>query len=320
MSRQYLREIPSGSSVSMVCLVRSKALRAARNGTLYIEMELADKSGSLPTRMWNATQEVFDSLEIDGFVEVSGRIETYRNQLQMVVNSINLAREADIDLADFLPCTEHDTGKMLKELRKIASSVKRPYLKSLLDAFFADDKFCEQLATAPAAVTYHHAVIGGLLEHTLSVAELAVQVAERYPKIDRDLLIAGSIFHDIGKIDELSYHRSFQYTDSGQLIGHIVLGLLQVEERAKRIDGFPGNLLDQLRHLMLSHHGEYDFGSPKLPMSVEAVALHHIDNLDAKINAFNQIIENDRDPSTAWTEWSRMFERRLYKGPSRESE
>jgi len=318
MKKRYLRELESGAAVDQALLVRSKALRAARNGTFYIELELADRSGSMPARLWNATRDLFESFEADSFVRVLGRVETYRDQLQMVVNSITNARDSDIDPADFFPATERDVNEMLASLKKVAAQVKEKHLLALLDAFFEDEDFCREFSRAPAAVQYHHAVLGGLLEHSLSVAELAVEIAPRYPAVDADLLVTGAILHDIGKIDELTYARSFGYSDSGNLVGHVVLGLLRVEGKARLIEDFPPHLLGTLRHLILSHHGEYEYGSPKLPMSVEAVALHHLDNLDAKLNAFQKIIEEDLDPTSMWTEWSRMFERRLYKGQPKE--
>jgi len=320
MPRQYLRDLSSGSPVAQTFIVRAKALRAARNGTLYIELELADRSGSISARIWNASRNLFDSFDTDAFVEVIGHVETYREQLQMVVNSIKVARDADVDPADFFPTTERDVGEMLQLLQQICSTVEQPHLRALLDAFFDEAELCDAFCKAPAAVRYHHATLGGLLEHTLSVAELAVQIAQRYPSLDADLLAAGAILHDIGKIDELAYSRSFNYTDAGQLVGHLTLGLLRVEQKAAQIDGFPAKLLDSLRHLILSHHGEYQFGSPKLPMTLEAVALHHLDNLDAKLNGFQKLIDEDLDPNSAWTEWSRMFERRLYKGYKQQPE
>lgn len=316
MKKHYLRDLESGAVVEdEVFLVRSKTLRAARNGTLYIELELADRSGSMPARYWNATREIFESFDADSYARVSGQLETYRDQLQMRVHSIQPEEEANVDLVDFLPTTDKDIGGMFARLKELVRQVHHKHLQALLDAFFADEEFCRALRRCPAAVQYHHAVLGGLLEHTLSVAELAAQIAPRYPNLNADLLLTGAILHDIGKIDELTSDRSFGYSDAGNLIGHLVLGVLRIEEKARQIDGFPKDILNTLRHLLLSHHGEYEYGSPKLPMSLEAVALHHLDNLDAKLSAFQQILSQDLDPSDAWTGWSRMFERRLYKGP-----
>jgi 3'-5' exoribonuclease len=202
---------------------------------------------------------------------------------------------------------------MFSELKQIAGSIKQPYLLKLLKLFFSDKDFCRDFCSAPAAVQYHHAFLGGVLEHTLSVAKLGEKIAPLYPDLNKDLLICGIILHDIGKISELSYEKNFQYSDEGQLVGHLISGVLMVEEKAKQIDGFPKTLLDLLRHLILSHHGEYEWGSPKLPMTVEALALHYLDNIDAKIHAFNKAITNDKDSSNNWTGYNKMFDRRLFK-------
>ncbi|HJO56039.1 MAG TPA: HD domain-containing protein, partial [Candidatus Scalindua sp.] len=181
------------------------------------------------------------------------------------------------------------------------------------DLFFNDKDFCGGFCSAPAAVQYHHAFLGGLLEHTLSVAKLGSNIAPLYPSLNKDLLICGIILHDIGKISELCYEKSFHYSDEGQLIGHLISGVLMVEEKAKQIDDFPKTLLDLLRHLILSHHGEYEWGSPKLPMTLEALVLHYLDNIDAKIHAFDKAISSDKDSSDNWTIYNRMLERKLFK-------
>ncbi len=202
---------------------------------------------------------------------------------------------------------------MFAELKQIAGSIKQSHLKSLLNLFFNDKDFCRGFCSAPAAVQYHHAFLGGLLEHTLSVAKLGSNIAPLYPSLSRDLLICGIILHDIGKISELCYEKSFHYSDEGQLIGHLISGVLMVEEKAKQIDDFPKTLLDLLRHLILSHHGEYEWGSPKLPMTLEALVLHYLDNIDAKIHAFDKAISSDKDSSDNWTIYNRMLERKLFK-------
>jgi 3'-5' exoribonuclease len=229
------------------------------------------------------------------------------------MKSISKTNQEDIKLEDYLPSTEKDVNEMFSKLKQIAASIKQPYLLKLLNLFFSDKDFCRDFCSAPAAVQYHHAFLGGVLEHTLSVAKLGEKIAPLYPDLNKDLLICGIILHDIGKISELCYEKNFQYSDEGQLIGHLISGVLMVEEKAKQIDGFPKTLLDLLRHLILSHHGEYEWGSPKLPMTVEALALHYLDNIDAKIHAFNKAITNDKDPSNNWTGYNKMFDRRLFK-------
>ena len=319
MARTYARELRSGEPVTQIFLVRNKQVRTSRNGNLYLELELGDRSGSIESRMWDVDRELAESFEGDDFVHVTGTVETYRNQLQLKVDALHFCDEDSVDLSEFLPTTDKDIKELLAEIRRVVDAIKEPHLHRLLLDFFEDKTFRTRFCRAPAAVRYHHAFLGGLLEHTVGVVQLAEDVLRRHPEINGDLLLAGAILHDIGKIDEMSCTRSFQYTDQGELIGHVVLGAMIVQEKAAAIDDFPRHTIDLLTHIILSHHGEYEWGSPKLPMSVEAVALHHLDNIDAKLNAFRQIIDNDQDPLSSWTEWSRMFERRLYKGPRDDS-
>ena len=310
---KLLLEHDSGDVIEKVLLVRDKQLKTARTGKLYLDLELTDRSGALPAKVWDATRELFDSFGVDDFVEVKGRVETYRNQLQLNVVSLVPREPSEVDLTELLPHTTRDVDEMLAELEQYAQLVEQPKLRELLEAMLGDERICRGLRLAPAAVQYHHPFIGGLLEHTVGVCRLTCSVIEEHPELDADLLLTGAILHDIGKIDELVYDRTFRYGDQGNLLGHLIIGMLMIEEKVRTIEDFPSPLLDMLRHLILSHHGEYEWGSPKLPMTAEAIALHHIDNLDAKVNAFQRLVQQDRDPDSQWTEWSRMFGRRLYK-------
>ena len=267
----------------------------------------------IDARMWDASTPFFESLGNDTFLRIKGRTEIYQNKIQLIIKHISKTNQEDIKLEDYLPGTEQDVSEMFSELKQIVSSIKQPHLKNLLNLFFSDKDFCKGFCSAPAAVQYHHAFLGGLLEHTLSVAKLGDTIAPLYPELNRDLLICGIILHDIGKISELCYEKNFHYSDEGQLIGHLISGVLMVEEKAKQINDFPKTLLDLLRHLILSHHGEYEWGSPKLPMTLEAITLHYLDNIDAKIHAFNKAISGDKDPSDNWTNYNKMFERKLFK-------
>ncbi len=313
MPRKYISELNGGTTIDEIFLVQNKDLRTTKNGSLYIQAQLSDRTGMIDARMWDASTPFFESLDDDTFLKIKGRTEIYQNKIQLIIKQISKTSQEEIKLEDYLPGTEQDVGKMFAELKQISSSIKQPHLKSLLNLFFNDKDFCMDFCSAPAAVQYHHAFLGGLLEHTLSVAKLGNNIAPLYPSLNRDLLICGIILHDIGKISELCYEKSFHYSDEGQLIGHLISGVLMVEEKAKQIDDFPKTLLDLLRHLILSHHGEYEWGSPKLPMTLEALALHYLDNIDAKIHAFNKAITNDKDSSDNWTNYSRMFERKLFK-------
>ena len=314
MARIPVIDLESGQAVDEVFLVRSKLLREARNGSLYMQLELGDRTGRIPARMWDAQQELFDTFQPDDFVRVKGRVETYQNRLQMIVRAVERQPESSVDASLFLPTTNKDVDAMFDRLIEIAKTVKHPGLRKLLAAFLKDPDTAARFRRCPAAVQNHQAFLGGLLEHTLGVSELALVAAERYPDLDRDLLIAGVILHDIGKIDELAYDRSFSYTDSGELLGHLYIGARMIEERARDIDELSPETTQALVHLVLSHHGAYEYQSPKLPMTAEALTVHHLDNLDAKLSAFRAAMLRDRDPESRWTEWNRMFERRLFKG------
>ena len=314
MDRIMIEDLKSGDDATQIFLLRSKALRSARNNSLYMQLELSDRTGMIPGRMWDAKQEVFDTFQPDDFVRVKGRVETYQNKLQLVVHSIEPRPESEVDVADFIPTSHKDIGEMYDRLIEIAKVVKHPGLRKLLASFLKDEETAEKLKRCPAAVSYHHAVIGGLLEHTLGVSELALVVVDQYPDLDRDMLIAGTILHDIGKMKEFAYERNFSYTDSGELLGHLYMGARMIEEHAADIPEMTPEKTKELAHLILSHHGAYEYQSPKLPMTAEALAVHHLDNLDAKINAFRSAMLKDRDPESRWTEWNRMFERKLFKG------
>ena len=254
---------------------------------------------------------------LDGadFVRVSGRVEVYQNSLQLVITTIRRVPDENVSVEDFLPRTEQDVDELSEKLLKIAATVQNRHLRQLLDAFLNDEEFVRRLKACPAAVSYHQPYLGGLLEHTVSVVEMADYLASRYTKLDRELLLTGAILHDIGKIEELTWTKAFNYTDRGKLVGHLILAVEMIRERVHEIEDFPPHLYDLLSHLVLSHHGEYEWGSPKLPMTAEAIALHYLDNLDAKLEASTRIIEADRLTESNWTEYSRMFSRQLYRGP-----
>jgi len=313
MPRKFISQLNGGTTIDDIFLVQNKELRTTKNGSLYIQAQLSDRTGVIDARMWDASTPFFESLGNDTFLRIKGRTEIYQNKTQLIIKYISKTSQEDIKLEDYLPSTEQDVNKMYSALKQIVSSIKQPHLRGILNLFFSDKDFCRGFCSAPAAVQYHHAFLGGLLEHTLSVAKLGDTIAPLYPELNRDLLICGIILHDIGKMSELCYEKNFHYSDEGQLIGHLIAGVLMVEEKAKQMDDFPKTLLDLLRHMILSHHGEYEWGSPKLPMTLEALTLHYLDNIDAKIHAFNKAISDDKDSSDNWTNFNKMFERKLFK-------
>jgi 3'-5' exoribonuclease len=242
----------------------------------------------------------------------------YNGSLQIIIEAMRPTKESEVRLEDFLPVGPGDPDEQMARLKAIHDAVERPALKALVQAIWADEKLMADFKRAPAAERLHHAYLGGLLEHTLGVSEMGVRVCRQYPKLDRDVLVLGAFWHDLGKTRELAYADSFSYTDPGKLVGHLVIGVMMLEEKlaAVRAAGqeFPEELATVLRHLVLAHHGEYEFGSPKLPMTAEAFVLHHIDNLDAKLHAFFRDVAGDADPSRRWTGFNKMFGGSLYKG------
>jgi len=314
MQKKYLMEYVEGDAVTQTFLVSRAQLRTASNGSFFIDLDLGDKSGKMNAKVWKATRELFETFGADDFVKIRGTVETFRGQRQMRIESIMPVRDSAVNVADFLPVTDKEIEPMLKQVHDAIASIKSAPLRALLEAFFDDAELRKEFCTAPAAVSYHHPYLGGLLEHTTSMLVMGLDLVETRPELDRDLFITGLILHDIGKIDEFSYDRAFKYSDRGKLLGHLVIGADMIRDRAKAIPDFPQDLLDLLVHLVLSHHGEYEYGSPRLPMTVESLAVHHIDNLDAKMNAFVQIKKNAADPEAAWSDYSRMFQRELYIG------
>lgn len=313
MARKFVSEYKTGDTVDDIFLVRRKELKTARNGSQYIQAELGDRTGNFSCRMWDVTPLVYESFDVDDFVHVRGKVETYQNALQLNIRTITKTDPSSVNIADFLPRTEKDVDEMLATLRKVVKEMKDPALAALLNAFLDDESFVKYFMWAPAAVQLHHAFLGGLLEHTVSLVALAQKVLEHYPSLRRDLLLAGCLLHDIGKTRELGFHRTFQYTDEGGLLGHTVIGAMMVQEKAAALKDFPRETLMALQHMILSHHGEHEYGAPVRPCTPEAIALHHLDNLDAKIHEFTRAIAEDPNSESNWTEWHRMFERRLYK-------
>jgi len=313
MARTFIAEMRSGQPVDEVFLLRRCELKSTKTGSLYLAAVLADRTGQVEGRMWEASRTLYEALQEDAFVRVKGVAETYRNQLQISIKMITMADTASLRLGDFLPQAERSPKEMMAELREFLGQVEDEDYRRINAAFLADADFLAAFRTAPAAVSYHHAYLGGLLEHTLNLLRLAGPVLEQYPVLRKDLLLTAIFLHDVGKTRELRYTRTFTYTDSGQLVGHLVLGVLMLDEKARQIEAFPPDKLDLLRHCILSHHGQYDFGSPKLPMIAEAMALHYLDNLDAKIKDFAECLEADLQSKSDWTDYVPQFQRRLFK-------
>jgi 3'-5' exoribonuclease len=319
MSRRFVKDLADGEILEEVYLVADKQLRANRNGNLYIQMDLRDRTGVINARLWNSTDAQFRGFEPGDFLLIRGKVQLFQGTLQVILTHLERHEPQKIELTDFLPHTEHDVGKLLEKLRGFLRKSGNLHLKALAECFLIDSELMRAFSQVPAGVRNHHAYVGGLLEHVTNMLDVADRLAPLYPAVDRDLLAMGIFLHDIGKTRELNCGRVFAYTDEGQLIGHIALGVEMLNEKAAKVpeltgEPFPRELLWRLKHMVVSHHGELSFGSPVLPMTPEAIALHHLDNLDAKVHAFARDIREDRNPTTAWTPFNPSMNRRLYKG------
>jgi len=316
MAHKFVNEIEPGEAINDIYMVKEPILRSTTRGDLYIAMFLADKTGQLNGRMWQATETVYKALPKPGFIHIQGRSELYQNSLQIVINNISVIDPSKVCLDDFLARTDKDTVQMFKEVKQIVGRIKNPQLNTLVGEFLADTELMEKFCTAPGGVKLHHDYIGGLLEHTHNMLRVAAAILPLYPQVQADLVLAGIFLHDMGKTEELSYEMAFSYTDSGQLIGHIAQTLLLVNRKADHLaaTGTPVDkvILDALGHIILSHHGEYEFGSPKLPATPEAFMVYYIDDLDAKLNQVASAIDNELSDSN-WTAWKSALQTRLYR-------
>lgn len=316
-----VRDIKPNSAVKGIFLVREKNLALTRNGAPYLALSLSDKTGSIEGRIWDKSAESNSLFKKGEYVEIEAQAESFRDQTQLNILRISPCSTDSVNTADFLPSSVFDPEDMWRELKKSSRQISDPYLTRLLQSFFNDDHFVTAFKTAPAAKRMHHAYLAGLLEHTLSVTRIIRGIIPNYSDIDRDLLISGTILHDIGKIREFTYppsHNYFDYTDEGRLVGHLVTGAQMVREKMQKIPNFPRETALLLEHLILSHHGEYEYGSPKRPKTIEAFALHFADDLDAKINALNCLKMNRADNSAVWSAFFPPLERYLYLGADSE--
>ena len=324
MSRRSVADLADGDAIDDVFLVSDKQLRANRQGNLFLQLELRDRTGAIAARMWNATEQQFRSFESGAFVRVKGKVQLFQGSLQVIFSNFECVSTEGLPMADFLPQTENDVSRMYERCRTLLRG-QTPALRALAEAFWIDEKLIDALCRAPAGIRNHHAYLGGLLEHVVNMMEVADRILPLYPDLNRDVLLMGIFLHDIGKVRELSYEHAFGYTDEGQLLGHLNIGVEILEEKIRRVpeltgEPFPAELTLRLKHMILSHHGTHEFGSPRLPMTPEAIALHHIDNLDAKIHTYVREIKDDRQGTSAWTPYNNATQRRLFKGLSENSD
>ncbi len=322
MSRRFITQFGERENVDQVFLVADKQLRANRNGNLYLQLRLSDRTGSITGMLWNASDQIYGSFDNGDYLRVQATTQYYNSALQLIVNRIDRVDAKEIDETDFMTLAATDVDRLAARLAEMLRGVENPHLRNLAECFLMDEDFMGKFSRAPAGVKNHHAFHGGLLDHVVSLMELVSVVAPRYPDIDGELLFMGAFLHDMGKIHELTYDRDLGYSDEGQLIGHVVMAVGMLDEKireSEKLAGetFPEELRLRLQHMIVSHHGEYEFGSPKLPMTLEAIALHYLDNLDAKIHSVGQLIREDVNSDSSWTPYQAALGRKLFKGEAK---
>jgi 3'-5' exoribonuclease len=285
MKTPFVTDLGSEQVITTFFLVHEKEIRNTREGKSYLRLELGDRSGTIEARMWDLFETIAKDINRDDFVKVQARVEIYRNKPQLALQQVRRAKPEEIDLVDFLPHTKEDVDKLYERLLEYAGAIRNPWLKILVAGIITDPKIAPRYKRAPAAKVMHHAFIGGLLEHVVGLCALAQLLARQYAELDVDLLLTAAMLHDVGKLDELCYERAIGYTTEGQLLGHIVMELETVSRAMDGIAGFPAPLKTVVQHMLISHHGQYEFGSPKLPMIREAMVFHYMDDLDSKMAA-----------------------------------
>jgi 3'-5' exoribonuclease len=315
--KTYINEIKENDHVDSLFLVREKSLSITKSGNAYLRMILVDRSGEMEGRIWTSADLFSGAFEKDDFVQVKGKAVSFQDHLQLNITQIERVEEEGIVLSDFFPMTEKDIDAMFLTLMETGQQIKDPYLSQLLRLFWEDESFVDKFKMAPASTRLHHTYIGGLLEHTLSLTQLVLRNAVHYTGLNLDLLITASILHDLGKVDELSYHRSFDYSDEGRLLGHIILGMERLENKIRQLSDFPKDLAVQLKHLLISHHGQYEWGSPRKPMTLEAIMLHYLDNLDAKMNGIQQFLKTQVSEGSRFSRYHPSFEQSFYLPPQK---
>jgi len=314
LKSQFVKDLRLGDLVEDIFVVSRISVGYHDHGE-YLRLRLADSSGKISAVMWQGATEAFESVRGGDLARVEGRVEAYRGELQLkVVYLCRIDSYEDLNPEDFLPKSRFSSTELLERLRQFVEEIQNKFCRSILELFLADEEFQNLFRRAPGGKMWHHATIGGLLEHTLWVTGLCRAVVPFYPKIDKDLLITGAILHDIGKVQELRYDIAFDYTNRGRLLGHVILGDELLRSYAAQVEGFPDELLMRLRHMMLSHHGDIE-RSPVLPMTLEASLLHYIDNMDAQINASIREMEKSTDPSREWTDYVNLLGRSLFMKP-----
>jgi len=313
MKSPFISDLKPNQVITTTFLVHLKDVRQKKSGDPYLSLLLGDRTGEIDAKMWDNVADVMETFERDDFVKVKGLLQVFQNRLQLTIHKMSRVADGEVDFADYFPASQRDPAEMFAELRGIVAGFTNPHLRGLVYAFLDDDALASKYRTAPAAKHVHHAYLGGLIEHVLSLCSLARMMAGHYPFVDPDLLLSGVILHDIGKVAELRYERSFSYSTEGQLIGHIAIGLRMLYEKLQGLPDFPPKLRVLVEHMILSHHGELEFGSPKVPQFPEALLLHHLDNLDSKMECMRALVVKDRLVDGCWTAYNASLDRSILK-------
>jgi 3'-5' exoribonuclease len=312
MKNTFVKDLVADQTITSFFLVHEKEIRSTAAGKPYLRMELGDRSGTVESRMWDQFETYAKGVNRDDFVKVQARVELYRNKFQLVLQQFRIAKPEEIELGDFLPHTPYNVEDLFRQLLAHIEELKNPWLKKLAASVFSDPQLVARFKRAPAAKVMHHAYLGGLLEHVVGLCGLAGQIASHYPELDLDLLLIAALLHDVGKLDELCYERSVSYTSEGQLLGHIVMELDTVTKAMDAIEGFPPKLKTVVQHILISHHGQYEFGSPKLPMIREALVFHFMDDMDSKMAAVRAALATDSGEDD-WSVYSGALGRKFLR-------
>ncbi|HEV7299190.1 MAG TPA: HD domain-containing protein [Tepidisphaeraceae bacterium] len=320
MRQRYLRDAQPGDILEDVFVLANKQFAAGSNGKHYIKGFISDKSQQVTARMWNASRELFNALPDNGFLKARCRVENYQGNTQVIIEAVWPAKEGSFDMGDLMPMTTRDIPEMFAKLKGLVLGVRNRHLRALMEAYFADTKLMNEFQKAPAAQTFHHAFLGGLLEHTLNAVEVADAICRFYPGLNRDVVVAGVFVHDLAKTWELKYETAFGYTDCGQLVGHVVKGAMWIEQKAEAAaialgEEIPQCLIDVMQHIVLSHHGLPEHGAARTPSTPEAIAVHTIENLDAKLMMSLGATRGEASANADgnWTEYMKAFSGRLYR-------
>src|SRR5438445_6837154 len=292
-------------------VVTTKQVKPKKSGEPYLALTLADRCGQIEAKMWDNVEDAIDSFDQEDFLKIKGLLNKYKNRFQLTIHKLRKLGDSEVDFADYLPKTTKNVDDLWRALEEFVSSIRDLHLKALIHSFMSDPVIAAAYRNAPAAKTLHHAYIGGLLDHVVSLFRSCDLMSRNYPQVNRDLLLTGAFLHDIGKIQELTYNRAFSYSTRGQLLGHMIIELEMLQTKVAQLPGFPDELKILLEHMIISHHGQYDFGSPKLPMFPEALMLHYLDDLDSKMEAMRAHFEREAELEGPWTSYNASLGRPL---------